>query len=368
MTQATHVPWARPEFWGGEEELVVEALRSTWVSGGPFLDRLERELAEILGTRHAFAVTSCTSAVHLAFLALGLEPGDEVVLPGFGFLTAANMALLMGARPVFADVDPATWCVTAETIEPCLSARTKVIVPVHTYGNVCDVEPIVELAAGRGITVVEDAAEALFSSCRGRQVGTIGDLGAYSFQATKTITTGEGGLVATDDDDLVEALGLYRSHGMDGTRRYWHRVPGHNFRLTNLQAALGCAQLAHREAIVAARQTLHERYVEALSDIDGVVLQQATPDAEVVLWAMTVRLDERAFPAGRDAVMAAMAEDGIETRPGFYAPAAIGLYGDVRPVPAAEAIAASAISLPSFPSLSEAEIARVCESLERAGA
>jgi perosamine synthetase len=368
VTGTVEIPWARPEFWGHEEELVLEALRSSWVSGGPFVDRLESELAEILGARHTFAVANGTAALHLAFIAAGLRPGDEVVVPGFGFLAAANMALLMGARPVFADVDPATWCATAETIAPCIGERTRAIVPVHTYGNVCDVEPILALAADHDILVIEDAAEALFSSCRGRMAGTVADLGTFSFQATKTITTGEGGLVATDDDAFVDALRLYRSHGMAGPRRYWHHVPGHNFRLTNLQAALGCGQLAHREEIVAARRLLHERYAERLADVPGVEVQLPTPGCDMVLWAMTVRLDPEAFPDGRDAVMAAMTQDGIETRPGFYPPSAIGLYGDIRAIPVAEAVAASTLSLPSFPALTQSDVDRVCASLQRARA
>src|SRR5688572_20131403 len=197
MSTPIDIPWAKPNFWGGEEANLLEALRSSWVSGGPFLDRLERELAEVLGTQHAIAVANGTAALHLAYLALGVAPGDEIVIPGFGFLGAANVALLMGARPVFADIDPATWCVTAATIEPCLNERTKAIVPVHTYGFVCDMAPIIELAAAHGVAVVEDAAEAMFSSYRGRAAGTIGEIGTFSFQATKTITTGEGGLVAT---------------------------------------------------------------------------------------------------------------------------------------------------------------------------
>jgi perosamine synthetase len=368
MSGRIDIPWAKPEFWGDEEGFVVDALRSSWVSGGPFLDRLEREFTEILGSPNVFAVANGTAAIHLSYLVLGVQPGDEIVVPAFGFLAAANMALLMGARPVFADVDPATWCATAETIEPCLTERTKAIVPVHTYGNVCDVEAIRSLADANGIAVIEDAAEALFSSCRGRQAGTVGLLGTFSFQATKTITTGEGGLVVTSDEALVEPLALYRSHGMAGARRYWHYVPGHNFRLTNLQAALGCAQLLHRDEVVAARRLLAARYAERLQGVGGVELQRPTAGADVVLWAMTVRLDPATFAAGRDPVMAAMAADGVETRPGFYPPRAIGLYGDVRPTPQAEEISGSTISLPSFPSLTEEEIDRVCTSLERARA
>lgn len=361
-----NIPWAKPHFWGEEEALIVEALRSTWVSGGPFVDRLEEEMAAILESGHVFAVANGTAAIHLAYLALALEPEDEVVVPAFGFLAAANIALLMGLRPVFADVDPETWCVTAATIAECLSPRTRAVVPVHTYGNVCDLDPIVEMAGAAGVSVVEDNAEALFSTYRGRQAGSLGRLGTFSFQATKTITTGEGGLVATGDESLVERLALYRSHGMAGKRRYWHHVPGHNFRLTNLQAALGCAQLAHRDEIVASRRTMHQRYSERLAGVEGVHLQRPSEGVEMVLWAFAVGLDPDIASVRRDDVMSRMEADGIETRPGFYPPSAMGLYGEVRATPAAERVSATVVSLPSFPSLSEAEIDRVCASLERA--
>ena len=357
------IPWARPDFWGNEFEYVHQAMQSTWISGGEFVDRLEREIAEWSGVRHALAVNNGTSAIQLAYLAVGLRPGDEVVVPGFGFLAAANVALNMGAVPVFADVAPDTWCVTAAAVAACLTARTRAVVPVHTYGNACAMDPIMELCRAKDIPVIEDAAEAFGTRYRGRYLGSIGDLGTLSFQATKTITTGEGGMVLTSRDELVEPMTLYRSHGML-RRRYLHEVAGYNFRLTNLQAALGCAQFERIEDIIAARRRMQAAYEERLSPVDGVTLQVFESDVEPVLWAVSARLDQAFFPQGRDAVIAHLQADGIETRNGFCSPVEMPhLYGSVNDIPVARALSDWVISLPSYPTLSVSDIDRVCASL-----
>ncbi len=359
------IPWARPDYWGGELDYVQQALRSTWISGGEFVDRLEREVAEWSGVQHAFAVNNGTSAIQLAYVVLGLRPGDEVVVPGFAFLAAANVALNMGAIPVFADVDPDTWCATADAVAACLTARTRVVVPVHTYGNASHLDPIVEVCRAHGIAVVEDAAEAFGTRYRGRLAGSIGDVGTLSFQATKTITTGEGGMVLTSRDDLVEPMMLYRSHGML-RRRYLHEVPGYNFRLTNLQAALGCAQFERIDEIVSARRRMRAAYEERLLNADGVTLQTFAPDVEPVLWAVSALLDPALFPQGRDAVIAQLAADGIETRNGFCSPVEMPqLYGTVDGIPVARRLSEWVISLPSYPTLTALDIDRVCASLLR---
>ena len=199
------------------------------------------------------ATCNGTAAIHLAYLALGLKAGDEIIVPGFCYLAAANIAVLMGLSPVFVDVDPDTYCVAAKNIRASITEKTKLIVVVHTYGNVCSMDEIMSLAKSSQIPVLEDAAESFGSQNKGRQSGTIADIGTYSFHATKTITTGEGGMVLTARKDLAEKVMLYRTHGVLG-KRYWHEVPGHNFRLTNLQAALGCAQFKKIDHIFKERQ------------------------------------------------------------------------------------------------------------------
>lgn len=356
------IPYAEPKFWGEEESYALEALRSTWISGGPYVERFEADLAAFSGSPHVLATSNGTTAIQGAYLGIGIEAGDEIVVPGFTFMAAANVAIHMGARPVFADVDPATWLMTADTVERVLTPRAKAIVAVHTYGNVCDMQPILDLAAARGIAVVEDAAEALGSRYRGMQAGTIAEVGTYSFHATKVITTGEGGAILTRDAAIRDRIALYRSHGFK-TRRYYHDVPGHNFRLTNLQAAIGCGQVEQLPTIIAERARVYRTYLEALSGVNGLKLQEMTPDAEPVVWAVAVELDPEAFPQGRDAVMAQLAEKGIETRPGFHASCEMpDIYG-AHEVPAAARIARQAISLPSSPSVSDEEIRHIVASL-----
>ena len=357
-----HIPWAEPRYWGNEEQYVTEALRSTWISGGPYIERLEASLAGYCESPHAVATSNGTTAIHAAYLALGVRPGDEIVVPAFAFMAAANVALNMGAKPVFADIDASTWCVTADAIARCITPRTRGIVPVHTYGNVCDMDPILQLANARGLWVLEDAAEALGSTYRGRQAGTIAPIGSYSFHATKTITTGEGGAVVTRDPALAERMRLYRSHGVK-SHRYWHDVAGHNFRLTNLQAAIGCAQFECIEPITRERARVYRSYLGALASVPGVAVQQMTPGVEPLVWAIAIRLEERAYPQGRDSLMKQMAEVGIETRPGFHAAAEMNHLYDAPGTPVATSVASQMISVPSSPTVSDEEIAFIVSRL-----
>ncbi len=363
MKTLESIPWAKPTLWGNEERYIVQALTSTWISGGPFVERFEQEFAEFCGVRYALTASNGTTALHMAFLALGVGPGDEVVVPGFAFMAAANVALHLGAKPVFTEVDPATWCMTAGGVEKVLSPRTKVIVPVHTYGNVCAVDEISDLLSGRPIGVVEDAAEAFASRYKDRLAGTTELLGSFSFQATKTITTGEGGMVLTRSGELYDKMHLFRNHGMSKTR-YWHEVAGHNFRLTNLQAAMGCAQLENIGQIIRARKRVFASYQKHLLDIPGIVMQQFNPQVDPVVWAIAVKLDPGAYPQGRDAVIDQMKLEHIETRPGFYAASLMShLYASPR-LRICEEVSRQVISLPTFTELREEQIEFVCARLK----
>ena len=366
LNSSPQIPWARPVFWGDEQCRVNEALASTWISGGPFVDQLEKSFSALSGDARALAVSNGTTAIHLAYLALDIRQGDEIVVPGFGFLAAANVALHMAACPVFCEVDSETWCMRAEDIAPLLTARTKAIVVVHTYGNVCDIGPILALASERSIPVIEDAAEAFPSRYQGQLAGTLGTIGTFSFQATKTITTGEGGMVITRDNDLCERMMLHRSHGLRRKKHYWHEVPGLNCRLTNMQAALGCAQMEKLDRIIAERHRVYEAYAKRLAGMTGVTLQIFRADVQPVVWAIAVRLDPEVFPQGRDNVLSQMLEVGIETRPGFYSPSQID-YFNCQPLVTCDALAASVVSLPSYPTLTEQEIEHICLQLKKLG-
>lgn len=356
------IPWAKPTYWGDEEKYVLEALRSSWISGGPFIEQLERELAAYLGVRHALTVSNGTAALHLAYLALGLKAGDEIIVPAFSFMAAANIAFQLGMRPVFCDVDPDTWCLRANEVEAAISPQTRAIVAVHNYGNVCDMELLLTLGRKHGIPVIEDAAEALGSLIGGKPAGTLGMINTFSFHATKTITTGEGGLVVTNDDELANTARLYRSHGLRRERHYWHEVPGHNFRMTNLQAALGCAQLEHVAHVTSGRQRVLTRYKNALRGVKGATLQSEAANSVPLIWAIGVCLSIDVFPQGRDAVALALATQGVETRPGFQPPSEM-VYFTGQPFPVSDRLGRWVLSLPTFPDLTDHDIDYICAEL-----
>jgi perosamine synthetase len=360
------ISWAKPTFGGNEERYLVEALKSTWVSGGPFVDRFEREFADHHESPFAIATSNGTTALHLALLGVGIDLDDEVIVPGFGFMAAANVAINLGAVPVFVDVDPRTWCIDPTAVERAITPRTRAIVAVHTYGNVCDMDAIVAIAARHNVALVEDAAEAAFSRRGDKRAGTTGTVNCFSFQATKTIATGEGGMVLIRDELAYDQMRLWHSHGMRPGRRYWHEIAGHNFRMTNLQAAIGCAQLEQLNWILTMRNRVDCSYLRHLDGIEGVTRQHFDADVDPVIWAIAVKLDPRAFQGDRDWVIGEMLARGIETRPGFYAASQQPLYQHRRwcsELPVSEDVAANVIALPCFVDLTEDEIARVCDAL-----
>jgi perosamine synthetase len=363
MKAVDSIPWSQPCLSGNEQQYVAQAITSTWISGGGFVDRFENEFAKYCGARYAITTSNGTTALHMAFLALSLSPGDEVIVPGFAFMAAANVALHMGAVPVFTEVDPATWCMTADGVKKNLSSRTKLIVPVHTYGNVCAMDEIMALANSKSIAVVEDAAEAFASRYKNRIAGTQGTLGTYSFHASKTITTGEGGMVVTKAPELRDRMCLFRNHGVL-RRRYWHDLPGYNFRLTNMQAALGCAQLEKIDQIIDERRRVHSTYQKCLSNVGGITMQHFAPDVEPVVWAIAVKLDRQAYPQGRDAVMSQLREAHIDTRNGFYAASMLRHLYACPQLLVCEDISQQVISLPMYCGLEDSAIELICSKLD----
>src|SRR5262245_17547686 len=272
------VPFHRASI--GDEEIaeVVDTLRSGWLTTGPKVQRFQEQFATVVGARHAVAVNSATAALHLALEAVGVTAGDEVVIPTYTFTATGEVVTYLGARPVLADCRADTLNIDVSTIEGCLTSRTKAIVPVHISGQVCDMEPILELARARGLAVVEDAAHALPASYKGRPVGAIGDLTAFSFYATKTITTGEGGMVTTERDDYAERVKLMSLHGLSGDAwkryaaqgRWFYEVTdfGFKYNMTDLAAAIGLQQLTRMSAFQQRREEIACRYHDAFGELD----------------------------------------------------------------------------------------------------
>lgn len=362
MSNQFKYPWARPDYWGDEKKYLLDAFDSTWISGGTYVERLEDGFNRIMNSK-SLAVSNATNAIHLAYIGIGLKPGDEVIVPGFGFLAAANVAVNLGIIPIFSDVSPQTWCMTAENIEKCITNKSKAIVVVHNYGNICDMESICKLADKYNLIVIEDAAEALFSKYRGQYAGTLGEIGIFSFQATKTITSGEGGLLITKNHALHQKMALYRSHGLLRKKHYWHEVPGLNFRLTNIQAAIAYAQFEKRAEIILERKRVDLCYRERLKKFEGVRMQVITDNADPLIWATAVYLNSNYYKQGRDVVIEQMASYGIETRPGFYCPDEFAFLKAVQSIEECKKISHNTISLPSYPTLTNEEIQEICDQL-----
>ncbi len=359
------IPWARPVLHGNEGKYLEEAFRSTWISGGAFVERFERDMAAFLGAPHTVAVASGTAALHLSLLAADVGPGDEVILPALTFAGCAAMVVACGATPRFVDSDADNWGLSAEAASKAVNEKTKAILPVHLFGTPCEMRPLLDLASERSLTVVEDAAEALGSRYESSALGTLGDLGCYSFQSAKTLTTGEGGMIATRDEALAEKIRILRNHGFRPGRHYWHDVVGFNYRLTNLQAAIGCAQIERVEEILGARGAIAKTYDERLSSIPGVSRPIAPARGGVALWEQPIHLDLAYFPLGRAAAREALQQKGIETRPMFPLVPTLPPYQRYAGAWAvAERISRESLVLPVYETLTQKEVHFICDTLE----
>lgn len=360
---AIKIPWAKPMFCGDERKYLLDAFDSGWISAGKYVGLFEENFARLHNGGYVVSASNCTNALLLVLTALGVGKGDEVIVPAFGFMAAANMASVLGATCVYADIDKASWCIDVEAVARSVSSKTKAIIALHLYGNVCDMDALTALAKKRGIFLIEDAAQAAFSRYRGRNAGTFGDAAVFSFQAAKTIVMGEGGCVLTSDRALGEKMRLLRDHGMRKDKHYWHDVVGYNFRLTDLQAAVGCAQLENLDFILERKRKVFEAYQSCLTRESGFELQEFQESVDPVVWAVVVKIDQKFFKGGRDYLMKALAEQGIETRPGFYPAGMMPIYGAPQ-LPVAQEVGLRLISLPSFPALSDEEIQFICRTLK----
>ena len=360
---AEMIQWAKPVFWGKEKEYVNDALSSTWISGGPYVAKLESEFAKAIGSKNAIVVNNGTSALMLALLGINIKQGDEVIIPGFCFVAVGNMVLQAGAKPIYVDVDRDTWNIDAGKIKEKITDKTKAILVVHNYGNPCDMDEIIKIAKEKGICLIEDAAEAHFSKYKGKCVGTIGDIGCFSFHATKMIATGEGGAVVTNNLEIDKKMRAIRSHGMSSRGFYWHDEIGNNFRLANVLAAIGVAQLENIDKILENKKRVYNSYKEKLEKIEGIEFQKFQENSEPIIWAVALKINPEKFRMGRNEIIEEMKKKGIETRPGFYPFHAMPIYNSPI-LPIADEISKKIISLPSFPTLTEEEIVHICDSLK----
>ena len=377
-TRGNWVPLSAPEIRGAEWRYVKDCLDTSWVSSvGTYVDRFERQLADVIGRRHAVATVSGTAALHVALLLAGVQPDDEVLVPALTFIAPANAVRYTGAWPVFIDCEPAYWQMDVARAVDFLerqctwsggelrNARTgrrvRAILPVHVLGHPVDIDPLLAIAAKFGLRVVEDATESLGAFYGDRAVGRLGDLACFSFNGNKLITTGGGGMIVTDDAQLAERARYLTTQAKDDAVEFVHGEVGFNYRLTNVQAAIGCAQLEQLEEYLAAKRRIAARYAEAFAVLPGVHAMPQAPWARSAFWLYTVLIDAAEF--GRDSrqLLHALAEAQVQARPLWqplhrspaHRASAVGDY------PVADRLYRDALSLPSSVGLSAVDQERV---------
>ena len=365
------IPVNEPVVGTLEKKLLAECIESGWISSeGPFVARFEREMAARVGRKYGIAVCNGSAALEVAVAALELGPGDEVILPTMTIISCAAAVVRAGARPVLVDCDRHSWNLNVDQIEAHITPRTKAVLPVHIYGLPVDMDPVLKMAAKHGLKVIEDAAEAIGQTCRRRPCGSFGDISILSFYPNKHVTTGEGGMVLTDDSALAERCRSLRNLCFQPAKRFVHRELGWNFRMSNLQAAVGVAQLAKLDDAVRAEQAMGQRYTRNLADLEGLQLPlPKTACAENIYWVFGVVLDET-IPFDADAAMRMLRAEGIGTRPFFWPmheqPVFLekGLFAGVR-FPEAERLARRGFYLPSGLALTPEQIDRVSAAVRK---
>ncbi len=353
---------AVPDLSGNELEYLTDCVDSTWISArGPYVEKFEKAFADFVGIEHAIAVSNGTVALHLILLGLGVGPGDEVIVPSLTYIATANAVKYVGATPVFVDSDPATWNIDPEAIARAITDKTRAVIPVHLYGAAADMKEINAICEKRGIAVIEDAAEALGTYIGDVHAGLHGTSGSFSFFANKTVTTGEGGMVVTHDQRLADRFRLLMDQGQSPVNKYQHDVIGYNYRITNLQAAVGTAQMERVEKFIATKQRIAGIYKSRFGDqpVRFAEINDGTTHAQ---WMTSMLIDDM-DRASRDRLISRLNSLGIESRPFFFPIHKMAMYEDASgpSLPVCEDLGSRGISLPSSVTLCDEDISYVCD-------
>lgn len=358
------VPLTQPVLDGNELEYVTDCIRSGWISSqGKYVRQFEEDFGRYVGSQHALAVSNGTVALHLAMISLGIGPGDEVIVPDLTFAAPVNAVLYTGATPVLVDIEQNTMSLNIDEVECAITKKTRAIIPVHLYGHPANMSRVMALAQKYDLLVIEDCAEALGSMYKGNHVGIFGDAAIFSFFGNKTITTGEGGMLLFKDEAKLERARMLRDHGMSRERRYWHNEVGYNYRLTNIQAALGVAQMERVDEFVARKRWIAEQYQLRLPKILGISLPGEFGEVINSFWLYTILLPCE-LTSKRNEIIDLMINEGVEARPVFYPMHRMPPYEPFvyagQEFPVSSFVADSGISLPSAVTMNEADIERVC--------
>ena len=361
----TRIHYTKPSITELEVEYALDAVANGWGDRCyDYIIRFEELFRAHLGVKHAIATSSCTGALHIGLAALDVGVGDEVILPDISWVASAAPVTYLGATPVFVDILPDTWCMDPRRVEEAITEKTKAIMAVHLYGNLCDMDALLEIGRRYGIPVIEDAAEAIGSLYDGKRAGSIGAFGAFSFHGAKTITTGEGGIFVTDDDDLYEAALTLSNHGRSRseTRQFWPARVGFKYKMSNVQAAIGCAQVERVDELIREKRQIYEAYAAALSSSELVLNPQ--PDDLTIpgYWMVNaVFPDARMDVAGREELIAALRVIGADARVFFWPLSQTGHFEVRHATPVSYDLSRRSLNLPSASGLTEAMIEEVCD-------
>lgn len=368
------IPVSGPSITAKEIAYVTDAVTNAWYGdANVWHARFEKAFAEYVGVRHAIALPHCTAAIHLSLLALQVGPGDEVIVPDCTWIASAAPVTYVGATTVFADIDPKTWCLDAKSFEACITPRTKAVIPVDLYGNMPDWEAIRDVAARHSIAIIEDAAEAIGSEFKGGRAGSFGTTGVFSFHGSKTLTTGEGGMLVTDRDDLRARVLFLRDHGRPPGDRHFHNTEvAYKYKMSSMQAALGTAQLERVEELVARKREIFAWYAEELSGTGGLTLNHEAPGTKNTYWMVTAVLDERSGLV-KERLMELLGAEGIDCRPFFHPLSSLPAYAQTPQAALARRrnlvsyrLSPYAINLPSALNLARSQVQQVCSVVKAA--
>lgn len=359
---------SRPSITDLERKYLLDAFDSGWISSlGDYVVRAEDQLKTIASTAHASIVSNGTTALHLALLALDIGPGDEVIIPSSTYVATLNAVLYVGALPVIVDVDPITWCINSDAVREALTSDTRAVIAVDLYGHPADYVALKEVCETTGVVVIADAAESIGGNLHGVPVGALADVSTFSFFGNKVVTSGEGGAIVTQDAELDRRVRKLRNQGNHENRRYFHDVLGYNYRMTNLAAAILCAQLERIPELLCARQRVVDHYDRLFEGTPKLTPQGKAPGASASPWMYSLQV-EGALAAQRDEIMLQLRAEGIETRPVFSTVQSMPYLKNfrARSTPTATNLAKSGLSLPTFPGMTPNEVEYVAASLLRA--
>ncbi|SRR5258706_15425 len=360
-------PWITQK----EIDYVTDAVTNAWYGdANMYHDRFEKAFAEYIGVKYAMALPTCTSAIHLSLLALGINTGDEVIVPDATWIASSAPISYVGATPVFADIDPDTWCLSAASFEECITPLTRAVIPVDLYGGMSNMDAIRAIARRHNIPVIEDAAEALGAEYKGKRAGSFGDTGVFSFHGSKTVTTGEGGMLVTDREDLFKRIQVLRDHGRQpGDRMFWNTEVAYKYKMSSMQAALGLAQLERIDELIARKREQFEWYKQGLAGVNGITMNAELEETRNAYWMVTIVLDPK-LGINKTILMERLGHRGIDTRPFFHPLSSIPAYEDSEQAHIARdrnkvvyALSPYAINLPSALNLTLEDIRRVCSAL-----